>query len=58
MVNKSKSHEIKNQGKVADEKDKARRKTTSRSESMRDDKGSKMPRTNQHSDMKSGSKNS
>ena len=58
MVNKSKSHELKRRGKVTDEKDKAKRNTTSRSESMRDDKGSNMPRNEYNKDIRSGGKSS
>jgi len=55
-MNKSKSHETKNHGKAADEKDKMKRTSTSRSDSMRDNKGSNMTRTDHNKDMKSGGK--
>jgi len=57
MVNKSKSHETKNHGKTADEKDKMKRTSNSRSESMKDNKGSHMTRTDHNKDMKGGGKN-
>lgn len=57
MTNKSGSHEEKNHGKMADEKNKMQRKSSSRSDSTRDEEGSKMPRTNYNSDMKAGGKN-
>jgi hypothetical protein len=37
---------IKRRGKAVDEKERASRNTTSRTESIRDEKGSSMPRTN------------
>lgn len=56
-MNKSKSHETKNHVKAADEKDKMKRTSTNRSESMKDNKGSNMTRTDHNKDMKSGGKN-
>lgn len=56
-MNKSKSHETKSHGKTADEKDRMKRTSTSRSEAMRNNKGSNMTRTDDNKDMKSGGKN-
>jgi hypothetical protein len=57
MVNKSKSHEAKNRGKTADEKGRMKRTSNSRNESMKDNKGSNMTRTDYNKDMKDGGKN-